>query len=1524
MNYKTNNIFRALAAGILLTVSAPAATLWWDGGTVNLTGNGNGASGGTAGTWDNTIVNWDTGNGLPYAAWNNITNAADTAYFAGTTGTITLGFPITAGGITVTVADTIANGGLNITLNNTGTAISASAAATFSGTGNLTVNAATQTWACTSGTTIISCPVSTGANLLTLNVGSNNLAVTGKISGSGGLNVNSTYNSAISPSNGGSPALNNTNNYTGTTTIAGFIWLNSGGIAALGADTSNIVLNAGGFRLTGSGTTNVTRGLSLTGACGVSLISGNTSFNAKISGTGSFNSSANFSSGATSILTVANDFTGDCSVGADGKIRLAHVSALASSTLNADPGTRGAWDLTTNNLAYIIGGLKGYTNLAMGTGLSGSGSGTVSFGNNGQSNYYSGALSGTAGFTKIGAGTQTFYGVNAYTGPTSIQAGTLKLGTVAATGPITVTGTSGNGRLTAITGGTSGLVLGQAVTGTNIAAGAVILSIDSSSQVTLSANNTGTVTAASFGTLTGSLPATNTTVGGSGTLMGVGTVNGPLIVQAGGTVQPTLSGTPGTLTLASATSPTFAANCTLKFRIPTATTADKISLTNASAAVDCTNIDLVIDATGLPANASGFTLLQTANGAGITGTFHSVNVISSLGYAATVHYNASSVTVDIAIPVFHLAISSVNGGTSPFATTPFSVTVQSLNGSNSLVNVTNDTAVTLSVATGTGSLGGTYTGTITAGTNNVVISGVTYSKAENGVVLTATRTSGDTMDPGNSSSFNVINPPATITLTSGDGQNASFGTALTNPFVVTVTDGGGAPVPGVGVTFAIATTPVGATGQSLSTTTATTNLSGQASSILTLGNITGIYTVTATSGTLTNSPLTFTATATAYTGNIYWDGGITDILTNGNGASDGGAGTWDTTIRNWDTGANPHALWDNTGYAPATAVFAGTAGAVTLGANDITVGKLAFAGAYTLAGNSHNLTLTGTGTTINGGTLSGFNTITLGADQTWSTTISGGAVDTNGYTLSIGNTSSSLVGTTYAPVIGGTGNLALTGTSGSGSNTATLNTANTFSGTATLTGTGGLGDSVKTIVISSLKNAGTNSEFGTASTLTLNNAVIQTGGSSTSNRTINITGNCGFYVKGNFTQTLSGSITGSGVLCSDGDYSGGLGGSGNLILTGNNSFTGTMKLVDDGRVTLGNVNALTNATLDTSGTRSLADLTTYNLAYVIGGLKGTGNLNLGTGLGASGSGIVTFGGNNLSNSFSGVLSGTAGFTKTGSGIQTFSGINTYTGNTIVNSGTLALTSTGGLKFVVTNTTNNKITGNGTATTTLDGAFAIDTTAVTNITGSWTLVEIANAGATFTSNFTVTGFTAQPDGVTWQLVNGAQTWTFSKSTGTLTLVTAGMAYETWAAAMGLTGSNNGRDQDPDGDGASNLLEFALAGDPLSGSNNGISLAKLQDVSGNQALTLTIATRAGATFATATDGNAMEAPVDSIVYRIEGTHNLTTWTDSISEVTPAITTGLPSPAPTGYEYHTFMTAGPVSGTPADYIRVKVTSP
>ena len=76
-----------------------------------------------------------------------------------------------------------------------------------------------------------------------------------------------------------------------------------------------------------------------------------------------------------------------------------------------------------------------------------------------------------------------------------------------------------------------------------------------------------------------------------------------------------------------------------------------------------------------------------------------------------------------------------------------------------------DRTITLSLKTGTGNLTGTLTGVILNATDTVTISGVLYNRAETGVVITATVTTGGALDPDDSSPFTVIPGMATLALT---------------------------------------------------------------------------------------------------------------------------------------------------------------------------------------------------------------------------------------------------------------------------------------------------------------------------------------------------------------------------------------------------------------------------------------------------------------------------------------------------------------------------------------------------------------------------------------------------------------------------------------------------------------------------------------------------------------------------------------------------------------------------------------
>ncbi|BCU78524.1 hypothetical protein llg_32390 [Luteolibacter sp. LG18] len=227
--------------------------------------------------------------------------------------------------------------------------------------------------------------------------------------------------------------------------------------------------------------------------------------------------------------------------------------------------------------------------------------------------------------------------------------------------------------------------------------------------------------------------------------------------------------------------------------------------------------------------------------------------------------------------------------------------------------------------------------------------------------------------------------------------------------------------------------------------------------------------------------------------------------------------------------------------------------------------------------------------------------------------------------------------------------------------------------------------------------------------------------------------------------------------------------------------------------------------------------------FNMGELSGAAGSYLGGGPVAGRVATYNVGGANTTATFAGVLqngSGTVAVAKSGTGAWTLSGINTYTGNTSVNAGSLILADNGGLTFrPTTNGTTNAISGTASGTLQLDGDFTIDTSAATIANGnSWTLVNRAALGSvTFGSTFTVVGFTENAD--VWTKVDGSNTWTFTESTGVLSLTISG--YSSWATTNGLTGAagfENGAGDDPDHDGISNVLEYVLGGNPLSSSGS----------------------------------------------------------------------------------------------------------
>ena len=420
--------------------------------------------------------------------------------------------------------------------------------------------------------------------------------------------------------------------------------------------------------------------------------------------------------------------------------------------------------------------------------------------------------------------------------------------------------------------------------------------------------------------------------------------------------------------------------------------------------------------------------------------------------------------------------------------------------------------------------------------------------------------------------------------------------------------------------------------------------SGSPSAAIVLAVGTNVITTVVTSQDLaTTNTYTLTVTRIA-PGSRWWDGGTTAIAGNGDGASAGGAGTWDTTIQNWDQGNGlAHAAWVNSDDD--SAVFAGTAGTVTVGTAVSASGLRFDTAGYIVTGNT--LTLTAGGT------------ITTNANATVSSTLAG-----------------------------------TTGITKAGSATLTLTGANTISGGTQLNGgsvlvdvpsTGGVtnGTLTSTALGTGTITLGANATLGSGhyafsdgNTIGLGNAVAV--------GTYNLTlAESSAYYKLNVTGVVSGSgtitdNTGTNTVTTLSNNSNTF--SGKLIIGGGNTLNfgsmgdgGSVELNNGSWVTTAGAAAMTfntrfvNLTGSTSGGTITNNATSPSSIIVI-------NTNSQAAAGAK---TLTLGGSNTgANESHGSIvngSGTVALAKAGTSTWNLTGTSTYSGQTsITGGGTLAV------------------------------------------------------------------------------------------------------------------------------------------------------------------------------------------------------------------------------------------------------------
>ncbi|MCZ6836730.1 MAG: autotransporter-associated beta strand repeat-containing protein, partial [Planctomycetota bacterium] len=256
----------------------------------------------------------------------------------------------------------------------------------------------------------------------------------------------------------------------------------------------------------------------------------------------------------------------------------------------------------------------------------------------------------------------------------------------------------------------------------------------------------------------------------------------------------------------------------------------------------------------------------------------------------------------------------------------------------------------------------------------------------------------------------------------------------------------------------------------------------------------------------------------------------------------------------------------------------------------------------------------------------------------------GGDIDLGSATLTFNQNSS----TTYGGVISGTGGLVM-----DGSGTLNLSGTNTFTGPLDIqNGTIQLdGSLVDSIAVTLSNTAGANLDLnGNDETI----GSINGGGGLGGNIQL---GNATLTIEDSGASTYGGVISGTGGLTFDGTDS--------LNLTGNNTFTGALSILD-GTVQLdGNLSNSTDVILANSA-GVLFDLNDND--ETIGSLSGGGGLGGNVDLGSA---TLTFN-QNINTTYAGVISGTGGLVMNGSGILNLTGTHIFTGSLDIQNGTIQL------------------------------------------------------------------------------------------------------------------------------------------------------------------------------------------------------------------------------------------------------------
>jgi autotransporter-associated beta strand protein len=1194
---------------------------------------------------------------------------------------------------------------------------------TFGGVGNISVGAIVQDGSpgeilVYDGTATLTL---TGANTYfgTTTVSSGTLQV-----GNGSTGSLST-SSALSVSSGATLAFDEANNGSQSNTIA-----NAGtvaGVEVLGSTNtlSGIISSTGGFTQSGAGTTilsgddtytgatNVTAGLlSLTGTLGAgsgggTAISNGATFTESTAGVVTGASSVTNTAGTTTLGGI-NSYTGATNVNGGTLTLTGTIGAGSTGSAITNAAT------FNESTAGVVTGSSSFSNTAGTATLAGANNYSGATNVTGGTLNLSGTYSGTGAVTVSGAGTLNLTGSSSSASATyAISSGGTLAGTGYIKGAVTV---AGGATLLNTSGGTltlgNGLTLGSPISGSailNFAEGGLNPSLLQLGSGMLTVNTGGAVlNISSLGGIAAN-QAYNLIDFGSGPAAGVGTsVDGlslgttPSIFGVSG-YSLTVSSSAVQLTTTGASAPSTAfwsgtfgsqwnlnngtignfttdsAGTNFVNALPAATTNVIFSGSNASNFTNTLGQAFTINSltfTGSNGSnavtiaADGNTLTVGSGGVLVQSGAGPVTLGVNLAGAATVTDNNStylallgtnSYTGGTVINSGTVQVNSGNslGASSGAVTMSPGTTLEALNTASSANNFALSGDPTIQVDSGvytiTGVLAdGTSSGTLEkSGTGTLTLAAAeTYSGA--------TKVNAGTLQLGNGTTDGTLN-------TSGVLDNAAlvYDAILTDTASYVISGSGSVTMNGSGtVILAGANTYGGPT-----TVSAGTLQIGNGST----GSLSGSTSVTVSGGTLAFDM----ANSASYSGNISDTGTVAGAegagITNTLGGAISGAGGAFT-----QSGAGTTILSGANSYTGATTVSGGTlsltgslagSSVSTSGTGvfaESSTGAISGAGATFTQGSTGASTLSGSNTYAGATTLSS-GTLVLVAN---STNTSGGV------TSALSNFSSELL-------LSGNGTLSLLGnTSNTIFEPATAGIVETGGGPFNISA-GGSGATGTTLILGNFGEIGNSTGSPAYNFAVNNNYILEIGAGSAG------TGTLGFVNNPTINSTVAGgtlSIPGGMFVNAPHPYILTFGGAGNIIVGALNNQGGAalaLTSTSAGTVTLTGANGYTNATTVGAGTLQV-------------GNGSAGSLNDASAISVSSGATLAFDeANNGSqtqaiadagtvagvelvgstNTLSGIISSTGGFTQSGAGTTILSGDDTYIGATSVTAGGLSLTGT---------------------------------------------------------------------------------------------------------------------------------------------------------------------------------------------------------------------------------------------------------